>query len=415
MTDWEKHTRDTKRGLNKMSPDTQNLQRITCVICVTFFFLTKAQSTVLAREADNAALLYYQALLVWPEPGPDDEVTFLVLDEVAKGAEPNESVKKYLSLPQSRAAIELVREATKMPSCDWGPLCPGEYGPTVLSASLQRLSRFMQVYAHDLAARGDFRLALEHCIGMQRFASHIGSETSLMFSLSRMVNGRALTSVRHILGSMPLDVPTLTWLKDHLVPSNVSGSRIVATLRSNCSLHLQFMRDHPNAYGSWWKEYPQATADPNARNAILERAGNGYSNHLESTLKILKSDLPHERKKAELRNLIARIEDQIENRDDDNDYFLILGDCIPYIESCYDLTVRDAANYNALTVALEVYLIAARTGHIPEKLPGNQAKDPYSGKDFAYKVTDEGFALRYRDEMNEWAKSRWLEFKVKRQ
>ncbi|MHC4682248.1 MAG: hypothetical protein ACYTEK_26600 [Planctomycetota bacterium] len=247
-------------------------------------------------------------------------------------------------------------------------------------------------------------------------AGHIGDKTFLMFSTSRMVNGRALTCIRHVLGSMPPDVEILTWLGGRLVPSNVSPSRIVEILKSNCNLHLQFMRNHPNAYLPWWKEYPEAIEDPRVRKEILECASKLYDRHLESTLKILESDLPYERKKAELRKLITRIESQIENSNDDKDYSLILGDCIPNIESCYDSMVRDTAHFNALIVALELYLLNARTGHIPEMLPPNQAKDPYSDKDFEYKVTDEGFALRYRRYGGpaSASASRWIEFRVRR-
>lgn len=383
-------------------------KKIICPFFVVCMVFTNAQSATQQKEVDNAALFYYQALLLWPKPDSNDKVTFLVLDEVAKGADPNESVKKYLNLPESRVTIELVQEAAQIPLCDWGPLYPGGYGHGVLAPSLQRFSRFMQVYAHNLAAEGDFRSAFENCIGIQRFAGHIGGETFLMFAVSRMVNGRALTSIRLVLGSVPPDVETLTWLKGHLVPSNVLPSRIIKILRSNCNLHLLFMHDHPKAYLPWWEEYPEAIEDPNAKKKILECANKLYNKHLESTLKILESDLPYAGKKAELQKLINKIE----YKADSNDCSIILGDCIPYIESCYNIMVRDVANFNALTVALEIYLINARTGQIPEILPDNQAKDPFSDEDFEYKVTDEGFALRYRDD-SPWKKSRWIDFKVK--
>ena len=382
-----------------------NFQKVICTICVTFIFFTNAQSASLPKEPDNAAFLYYQAFLLRPEP---DEATFWLFDKVTKGADPNESVRKYLNSEFSRATIELVQEATQIPLCDWGPLYPGGYGHNAVTPSLLRLCTLMRVYARNLAVEGHFRSAFENCIGIQRLAGHIGDETFLMFSTSRMVNGMALTCIRHILGSMPPDVETLTWLKDRLVPSNVLPSHINEILRSNCNLHLQFMRDHPKAYLPWWKEYPEAIEDENARKEILECASKLYNKHLESTLKILERDMPYTRKNTELLKLIAKIE----YKDDSNDCSLFLGDCIPYIESCYNIMVRDTANFNALTVALEIYLINTRTGQIPEILPDNQAKDPYNDVDFEYKVTDEGFALRYRKDDGPWAKSRWLEFKL---
>lgn len=391
-----------------MSKANKRFQNVLHTTCMIFLLYGNSQSDALPKESNNAALLYYQAFLLQPEP---DEATFLLFDKITKGADPNESIKKYLNLPYSRATIKLVHKATQIPLCDWGPLYPGGYGHNAVIPSLRRLCTLMEVYAHNLAAEGHFRPALENCIGIQQLANHTGDETFLMFSNSRVVNGRALTCIRHILGSMPPDVEMLTWLKARLGPSSVSPSRIVKILSSNCSLHLQYMRDNPKAYSYWWEEYPEAIHDENKREQILKSISKLYHEHLGSALKILSSDLSYERKKTELRNLIEKYQ----YKDDRNDYSLILGDCMPYIESCYDLMVRDTANFNVLTVSLEIYLIKARTGHIPEKLPIVQAKDPYSDKDFQYKVIDEGFALRYRDNDGQCGKSRWVKFKVKKE
>lgn len=391
-----------------------NLNHVKTTFCacgLIVLFTIGAQASMLSPDPNNAALLYYQAFLLQPVP---DEATFFLLEDVTKGAEPNQSVKTYLNRPFSRATIELAQDATRIRLCDWGPLYPGGYGHNTLLPSLQRLSTFMRVYARSLAAEGHFRSALENCIAIQRMADHIGDKTFMMFSTSRMVNGEALTCIKHILGSMPADVETLIWLKGRLVPSNVSPGQMVEILKSNCNLHLQYMRDHPKAYPAWWKEFPRASEDPNFREEILERASTLYDKLLESTLKILESGLHYESKKAELRKLITRIENQIENENDDSKYYLILGDCVPYVESCYDLMVRDVANFSTLTVALEVYLVKARTGHVPETLPANQTRDPYSDRDFEYKVIDEGFALRWRDDDGQKGKSRWIEFKVKK-
>jgi hypothetical protein len=63
---------------------------------------------------------------------------------------------------------------------------------------------------------------------------------------------------------------------------------------------------------------------------------------------------------------------------------------------------------------LAVYRIKATTGQLPENLPDGLPKDPYSGKDFEYQVTDEGFILRCRAEAigGYGPKIRQFEFRV---
>jgi hypothetical protein len=397
-----------------MSKANKNFKIVICTICVTFLFFTNVQCTVPPKEPDNAALFYYQALMLWPKPDPNDEpvlrfgdvllpihspaskVSVLVLDKVVSGADPNENVKEYLALPNSRTAIGLFQEAAQIPSCDWGPLYPGRSAEHQLGVSLRRFSTFVQVYAHNLAAEGDLRSALEICIGIQRLAGHIGGDTFLTFAVSRAVNGKALRSIRHILGSMPADAETLTWLKGRLVPSHVSPSRIVEMSKSDFDLRLQYVRDNQETSLSrlQLENFPEEIEDENTREEILKRASELHNKTSESALKILESDLPFARKHNDLGRL-------------PNDATIWVG---------HRLMVMDTANFNALTVALEIYLIKARTGHIPEMLPDNLAKDPYSDTDFEYKVTDEGFALRYRnDGPHPELKSRWLEYTVRRE
>lgn len=63
----------------------------------------------------------------------------------------------------------------------------------------------------------------------------------------------------------------------------------------------------------------------------------------------------------------------------------------------YDIYVRSMANYNAIRTAIEIYLIMAETEQLPQKLPDNLPMDPYSGQDFEYEITPEGFVLRCRE------------------
>jgi hypothetical protein len=84
------------------------------------------------------------------------------------------------------------------------------------------------------------------------------------------------------------------------------------------------------------------------------------------------------------------------------------------IDGLFESQVRHTAQINSIKVAVEVYLVMAKTEQLPKELPDYLPKEPYTGRDFLYEITDEGFALRCRDAEFLRRKNKWLEFKVKK-
>ena len=91
---------------------------------------------------DNAALLYYQAFLLRPEP---NMATSLRINEVLKGAEPDRQMRMYLGhcLPMIRCA-EL---ASQIPQCSWGIWyeTEAEFGISSLAGEVRNLSFILAV------------------------------------------------------------------------------------------------------------------------------------------------------------------------------------------------------------------------------------------------------------------------------
>jgi hypothetical protein len=50
--------------------------------------------------------------------------------------------------------------------------------------------------------------------------------------------------------------------------------------------------------------------------------------------------------------------------------------------------------FNAIKAAIEIYIVKAKSGRLPEELPANLPKDSFSGEDFEYEKTADGFDLR---------------------
>ena len=86
------------------------------------------------------------------------------------------------------------------------------------------------------------------------------------------------------------------------------------------------------------------------------------------------------------------------------------------MEPYYRLHVNGLAPAHAVQAAIRVCRVKAKTGWLPRKLPAGLPKDPYSGEDFEYRVTDEGFSLTCRVLAIRWSddnKPRQFDFCVK--
>lgn len=78
----------------------------------------------------------------------------------------------------------------------------------------------------------------------------------------------------------------------------------------------------------------------------------------------------------------------------------------------YAQSVALRAKWNAIRAAVDVYLVKATTGSLPESLPPGLPGDPYSGKPFQYAKTAEGFVLRCQAKDLNRDKVRVYEFNV---
>jgi hypothetical protein len=78
------------------------------------------------------------------------------------------------------------------------------------------------------------------------------------------------------------------------------------------------------------------------------------------------------------------------------------------------LDLKARTQFNAVKTALELYIVKAKTGQLPDALIDNMPRDLFSGEDFKYEKTKDGFVLRCqgkdlsKDEIYEY------KFKVKK-
>jgi hypothetical protein len=383
-------------------------ETICCIFGVIFFCAFGAHAAVSSPDPDNAALLYYQAFLRRPEL---DDATFSHYDNVLRGGKPDEEVREYLDMVETRETLRIAEAATEILDCSWGIVrSEGNYNltPTILS-KLTQLMFLLEVDARTLAVDGDYRVALNRCLSIRRFSQHIADEGTIGYFGSLQIHGRAFLCIRHVLSSMSLDTDILTWLQGQLStlqgPPPLPGRAIEITLDET----LKFLRMRPELLAAWRESLSELIEDENARQEILnltdeeflERARESYNSFLASVYRVIGSDMQYRQKHKELQELTEELLDQADGGDPVAVIALFMMDYANGKHKEYDLYVRQKANFNAIRTAIEIYLMKAETGQLPEKLPPYRLpKDPFSGKNFEYDTAKDGdgFVLRCREE-----------------
>lgn len=376
--------------------------------------LSGTHVAVLPPDPDNAALLYYQSFLLCPKP---DAYTRESIYKALRGTEPDEKVRKYLNLQSCRETIKLIEAATQIPVCNWGiPYSQGLGVRLPQAVQLNSLSQLLSVDARTLATDGHYRAALGRCLTIRRLASHVSDDTVLLYAISLRIDGTAQHCIQVILGFMPPDAEILTWLQGQLDTMKVS---LANSLKIDFELALQTMCTSPRILASVKDELTDKTKDRSDKKKvqsltdeeIVARAREPYANFLNSALRAINSEMPYEEKYSELQRLTDNLEEEFGS---DPAASQIISACSGQVAKLYGLYIRHTADINALRAAIEIYLAIAKTGQLPETLPDYMPKEPYSGEDYEYETTKEGFVLRCRVKPIDERELRQYEFKIKK-
>jgi len=286
-------------------------------------------------------------------------------------------------------------------------------------------------------------VALERCLMMRRFARHVGRGTYHLYCISQDIDYKALSCIRLILGHIKPDAGTLAWLKNQLALEKTSLALPAKVLEIDFELALQSLRTNADILEkarqamilkeelkALMKEQrteeteSHSEIQPLTDEELVTLAAGPYETFLNSALRIMEREKPYEQKSSEIESLTEKINNEYGQ---DPASFPILAAhpekmltlsivmaCADQVSRAYQLQIRQRAFFNALMAGIEIYLIKANTGQLPEMLPPDLPKDPFSGKDFDYNVTEEGFILRCRARSVNYRNVQQYEFKVRR-
>jgi len=358
-----------------------------------------------------------------------------------RGIDPNRTIRNYMK--KCRDSIELVQAASELSYCDWGIRYSQGKDQCVISPVKIRSFAFMlRVDALLFAANGDYRKAFESCMMMRRFDRHLGDDTDIHYVMSTTIIDRtALYNTKILLGSHRPKVETLKWLKNQLATQEDSPLFLTKMLKMDFELTLQSLRNNNNILDNALEamnlkdQIRSSFRNKNASTDMEDRkvqsitdeelvalAGEPYESFLNSALQVINSGMSYKEKMSKIDILTKKIRNEFGG--DPASYpiiaahpeklltLYIVNHSDEVVASLYRLHVDHVALINVLMTGIEVYLTEAETGQLPEKLPEGVPKDPFTGRDFAYEITEEGFTLSLPDKNIPEQRQRPYEFKV---
>jgi hypothetical protein len=220
---------------------------------------------------------------------------------------------------------------------------------------------------------------------------------------------------------MPPDEGTLTWFRAQLGVVQGLHLSFSEMLQAESISFLNLMKTNPYTLTSVRNMLVELAKDEDAKQEassltneqLLLRAHDGLPRFVGSLVMIADSEMAYEQKLTQMRRLINRVKDD-DNTDPVVARIILMSGIQGLINRQYPYLVGHQAHINGIKAAVEIYLVVAKTGKLPEKLPDNVPKDPFTGRDFEYKTTDEGFALRCQGEEFVRRKNQFLTFKVRK-
>lgn len=338
-------------------------------------------------DPDNAALLYYQAFLSLAELSDGER---RVIRAVAKGeADPNDRVREYIQ--KCRGAIELAEAAAQVPMCNWG--LRFSQGFDALMPQLAHVRHLTFVLVADVRTRavdGNHRGALERCLLVDTLARQVGDDTLVSYLVSIAVRDSGHRCMIDVISKASGDASVLRWLKDEMATRPAWKLTPVRPLKIEMEIALDAMQvGKLDAFAriAAEDEHERAKIRETASEDVLAQARALYSQRVTSVLQILGSSMPYEQAHAQLEQLCGGF--------DPNDPASAPASLmLPAISRVHTLGARSEAYVNAARAGVKICLQKAESGKLPTALPAGLPKDPFSGSDFQYERTDDGFVLR---------------------
>jgi hypothetical protein len=371
---------------------------------------------------ENAALLYYKALDWYP---PDGDIMDKIGDYAKGEIELDEEIVKHLDAFQH--VIKELTVASDIPHCNWG--IDFSEGINTFMPGLSAFKKYAYLLLSDarrLISKGDYYEAIDRCLTAEKFASHVGINTLINSLVATVISAMSDKCIAHIISETPVDTDKLLYLNgqfDHfnnrierMKAGFFAEKQLIEVLYNKTSPHKLTYEMLTYFIGVEFKD-----CDSDVLKELTEKIKAGDDKFFGKALKyhigiIYDATAAFDRPYQQACEILSKqIPEKLKDDAKEKPEALLANTLIPACLKCYAQAVRSQNSLNALKNALEIYLIQAKTGKLPDKLPANAIKDLYTDKAMVYEITDNGFTLRCQGADTEKEKKKdTYEFKVKK-
>ena len=386
-----------------------NIDKVKFIVCA--ILIIGFSMRAFAYPPDNAAVLYQKAFL----SAEIDKQTQRKLRDVIKGkANIDKTIREYVE--KNRSAIDAMLDAADIAECDWGT----DYSKGS-SAIMPHLSEFRNmVYliltdAKILAENGNYREAFSRCLTINKMPRHITGSFLIGNLVAISLNQVSYECLAGILSQGKAGIEELKQLRDNFQAFDNEIELLKECMHTEKQMILMEMTK---------KRMKKLLADDSALGAIPEdivkkikdgneefysESRNYFKQWMENLVSVFDLDYDHAFKK--IKELSDKPVRDTERGDAEAAFATLIA---PALTKIYNNGIKAQSYSRATKAAIEIYLIKTKTGKLPAKLPEVSVKDPFSGKDFAYKLTEEGFVISCQGKDLLDNKVHEYEFKVKK-
>jgi len=384
----------------------------TAIILASFIFtIVASPAPALPPDPDNAALLYYQGFLSMPQLS--EEARDHIADVAGGKIAPDDQVRQDIG--QSAGGIHFIEAAVKVPVCQWGIQFSEGFDALMPQFAQIRLMTFVLLAdARVRAADGDYRGAFERCLMTETFARHVGNDTLISYLVSVSVRAAAYKCIQEITALAASDVELLQWLKNELAKSQINTISAVRPLKLEIEIFTDLMQMKSIEKfarilsESDEKKVAEIIRKSNAE--VLKKSRQIYTERMNLSIKAWNSPMPYEQAYSQLTKLANDL-------DPNDPASAAAGAFMPAINKVFSRKTLADTQANVIMAGIEILLDRARTRRLADTLPAGLPKDAFSGKDFEYEKTKDGFILRCRGkdlDEDEDEMIHQYEFKVKK-
>lgn len=381
------------------------MRQMICAISI----LLASTSLVYAYPPDNAAVLYYRACLIYDA---NDAMMDKVTEFIKGKADIDDEIREYVE--KNRYAIKYFEDAGDAPNCDWGlDYSEGIELQMPRLAPLRNMAKIVLAQAKIAADSADYKRALELCLSIHEASPHIADGGILIsYLVGISLNALANQCIMEILPQISDNPDMLIWLKNQIYDVSERFPSVKVSINGDLRIFSQDINKEKAEYilKMAGDDIPKDKKKiiRNADEAFFKANKEYFLDYLSTCLTAV--DLPYPQSYEQLEKLAKKpaIESK-KNPDAIMSTFLT-----PALSTILCLDLKTRTQFNAVKTALNLYIIRAKSVQLPDELPADLPKDLFSGKDFEYEKTKDGFVLRCRGKDLSKDKIYEYEFKVKK-